>query len=218
MFSVSVLKEYPSKTEGSYFYTSRVQVDNGMSFFPRINMYEDGNIKITMPTHVSILSEKIADEMTAALTDAVTKIHEDPNHAQTKDITFGDEKVLSAVESHLTPNKDGSAPSVYENSKINVHASITFDFSDSKGEKAIGIDTTLRSRSDGSGKFIALPSKRGTDGNFYKEVTCSRAISDLLNEKGLSLYSEELNKSKEKEALSGEKEPQKKEKRSAPSR
>ena len=101
---------------------------------------------------------------------------------------------MKSIEGHLTPSKDGTTPTVWENSKYNSHASITFDFSDSTGEKIFGIDTTLRSRSDGSGKFIALPSKLGSDGKYYKEVSCSREISNLLNEKGLALYDEELSK------------------------
>ena len=191
MFSVSVLKEYPSKA-GGYFYTGVAKADGELSFFPRVNQYPDGNIKVSIPAHVSILSEKIAEQMTTAFIEAVKKHHENPATEPTEEITFGDEKILSSVESHLTPTIDGSTPTVYENTKYNVHASITFDFSDSTGEKMLGIDTTLRSRTDGSGKFIAFPSKLGSDGKYYKEVSCSRDLSTLLNQKGLELYNAEL--------------------------
>lgn len=192
MISVSIQKEYPSKG-GGYFYTGLVKVDDELSFFPRVNQYEDGNIKVTIPDQISILSEKTADQMYQAFCDVVKKIREAPGQTP-EPISFGEDTIMKSIEGHLTPSKDGSTPTVWENSKYNSHASITFDFSDSTGEKIFGIDTTLRSRSDGSGKFIALPSKLGSDGKYYKEVSCSREISNLLNEKGLALYDEELSK------------------------
>ena len=201
MFTVSIQKEFPSRS-GGYFYTGKVQVDNGLSFFPRVNQYEDGNIKISMPAHVSILSEQIADQLTEAFHSAVKKFHENPGSDTREEISIGDEKIMSSVDAHLTTTKDGSTPTVYESSRFNSYANITFDFSDRTGEKMFGIDTTLRERSDGSGKFIALPSKLGSDGKYYKEVTCSREVSDLLNQKGLALYDAELSKkpsSKDKE-------------------
>ena len=72
MFSVSVLKEYPSKA-GGYFYTGVAKADGELSFFPRVNQYPDGNIKVSIPAHVSILSEKIAEQMTTAFIEAVKK-------------------------------------------------------------------------------------------------------------------------------------------------
>ena len=114
MFSVSVLKEYPSKA-GGYFYTGVAKADGELSFFPRVNQYPDGNIKVSIPAHVSILSEKIAEQMTTAFIEAVKKHHENPATEPTEEITFGDEKILSSVESHLTPTIDGSTPTVSEN-------------------------------------------------------------------------------------------------------
>ena len=85
--------------------------------------------------------------------------------------------------------------------------------------KMFGIDTTLRARSDGTGKFISLPSRKGTDGNFYKEVSCSREVSDLLNQKGLALYDAELNKGRNnKERDAGQEAAQKPAKKSTLSR
>lgn len=210
MFTVSVLKEYPSKT-GGYFYTGMVKVDNEMSFFPRVNRSEDGKLKVSLPSHVSILSEAIADSLTSAFTKAVTSLRDNPEREKPEEFTFGGEKVISSIEEHLTPNKDGTPSTVYENTKYNRHASITFDFANSAGEKMFGIDTTLRSRSDGSGKFIALPSKLGSDGKYYKEVSCSRAISDQMNEKGIALYEKELMSKQEREEKNiSEPEPEKK--------
>jgi len=218
MFTVSVQKEYASKS-GGYFYPGMVKVDGALSFFPRVNQSEDGNIKVTIPSQVSILSKKVSDDMYQAFCDAVKGLHEATDKTQPVEVSFGDEKIMSSVESHLTPEKDGSVPTVYESSKYNSYANITFDFSDEKGEKMFGIDTTLRARSDGTGKFISLPSRKGTDGNFYKEVSCSREVSDLLNQKGLALYDAELNKGRNnKERDAGQETAQKPAKKSTVSR